>query len=268
MSLADGLASRKSREGFRVGVDDGGVAVISIDRAAKRNAITLDMWEALPSLLNDLTSVEGLRVLLITGEGDSFSAGADVRELQEVYAEASRARAYQDTNVAAEAALASFPYPTVAAIRGVCVGGGCQLAVACDVRLAADTAQFGVTPAKFGIVYPAEPTTRLTRLVGPARAKYLLYSADLISAAHALTFGLVDEVVLDADLETRALQFARTIAGRSPQTVGAAKAVINALGSNRDPNMELAAWQRATDDVREGITAFLEGRQPRFGDAR
>jgi enoyl-CoA hydratase/carnithine racemase len=74
--------------------------------------------------------------------------------------------------------------------------------------------------------------------------------------------------VSDAGLETRALQFARTIAGRSPQTVGAAKAVINALGSNRDPNMELAAWQRATDDVREGITAFLEGRQPRFGDAR
>jgi enoyl-CoA hydratase/carnithine racemase len=268
MSLADGLASRKSREGFRVGVDDGGVAVISIDRAAKRNAITLDMWEALPSLLTDLTSVDGLRVLLITGEGDSFSAGADVRELNEVYAEASRARAYQDTNVAAEAALASFPYPTVAAIRGVCVGGGCQLAVACDVRLAADTAEFGVTPAKFGIVYPAEPTTRLTRLVGPARAKYLIYSADLISAAHALTFGLVDEVVPDAELEARALRFARTIAGRSPQTVGAAKAVINALGSNRDPNMELAAWQRATDDVREGIAAFLEGRQPRFGDAR
>jgi enoyl-CoA hydratase/carnithine racemase len=268
MSLADGLAGRKSREGFRVGVDDDGVAVISIDRAAKRNAITLDMWEALPSLLTDLTSVEGLRVLLITGEGESFSAGADVRELRDIYAEPSRARAYQDTNVAAEAALASFPYPTVAAIRGACIGGGCQLAVACDVRLAADTAQFGVTPAKFGIVYPVEPTARLTRLVGPARAKYLLYSADLVGAGQALIFGLVDEVVPDAGLETRALEFARTIAARSPQTVGAAKAVINALGSKRDANMELAAWQRATDDVREGITAFLDGRKPRFGDAR
>ncbi|HEY9483824.1 MAG TPA: enoyl-CoA hydratase/isomerase family protein [Micromonosporaceae bacterium] len=268
MSLADGLAGRKSREGFRVGVDDDGVAVISIDRAAKRNAITLDMWEALPSLLTDLTSVEGLRVLLITGEGDVFSAGADVRELRDIYAEQSRARAYEDTNVAAEAALASFPYPTVAAIRGACIGGGCQLAVACDVRLAADTAQFGVTPAKFGIVYPVEPTARLTRLIGPARAKYLLYSADLVGAAQALTFGLVDEVVPDAGLETRALEFARTIAGRSPQTVGAAKAVINALGSKRDANMELAAGQRATDDVREGITAFLDGRKPRFGDAR
>lgn len=268
MSLADGLAGRKSREGFRVGVDDDGVAVVSIDRAAKRNAITLDMWEALPSLLTDLTSVEGLRVLLITGEGEVFSAGADIRELRDIYAEPSRARAYQDTNVAAEAALASFPYPTVAAIRGACIGGGCQLAVACDVRLAADTAQFGVTPAKFGIVYPVEPTARLTRLVGPARAKYLLYSADLVGAAQALTFGLVDEVVPDAGLEARALEFARTIAGRSPQTVGAAKAVINALGSKRDANMEVAAWQRATDDVREGITAFLDERRPRFGDAR
>ncbi len=126
MSLADGLAGRRSREGFRVGVDDDGVAVISIDRAAKRNAITLDMWEALPSLLTDLTSVEGLRVLLITGEGESFSAGADVRELHDIYAEPSRARAYQDTNIAAEGALASFPYPTVAAIRGACIGGGCR----------------------------------------------------------------------------------------------------------------------------------------------
>jgi enoyl-CoA hydratase/carnithine racemase len=268
MSLADGMASRKSREGFRVGLDDEGVAVISIDRASRRNAITLDMWEALPSLLTDLQTVEGLRAMLITGEGESFSAGADIHELHEIYAEPSRARAYSDTNVAAEAALASFPFPTIAVVRGSCVGGGCQLAVACDVRIAADSAQFGVTPAKFGIVYAVEPTTRLNRLVGPARAKYLLYSADLIDAATALTFGLVDEVVPEFDLERRALEFAHTIASRSPQSVGAAKAVINALGSNRDANMELAAWQRATDDVREGISAFLERRRARFGDAR
>jgi enoyl-CoA hydratase/carnithine racemase len=268
VSLADGLASRQSRAGFRVGVDDGGIAVLSIDRVAKRNAITLDMWDALPDILSDLLSVDGLRVLLVTGEGPSFSAGADVRELQEVYSEASRARAYQDTNVAAESALAGFPYPTIAAVRGACVGGGCQLAVACDVRIAADDAQFGVTPAKFGIVYPVEPTARLNRLVGPARAKYLLYSADLIDAARALTFGLVDEVVPLAELDDRAFAFARTVAARSPQTVGAAKAVINAMATKRDPNMEVAAWQRATDDVREGLNAFLEGRPPEFGDTR
>ncbi|HEY7175332.1 MAG TPA: enoyl-CoA hydratase/isomerase family protein [Micromonosporaceae bacterium] len=268
MSLADGLANEKSREGFRVGIDDAGVAVLSIDRVDKHNAITLAMWETLPDLLTDLATMDGLRVLLVTGAGTSFSAGADIRELHEVFSEASRARAYQDTNVAAESALATFPHPTIAVVRGACVGGGCQLAVACDVRIAADDARFGVTPAKFGIVYPVEPTARLTRLVGPARAKYLLYSADLIDAPQALTFGLVDEVVPVAELETRAMQFAQTVAGRSPQTIGAAKAVIGALASRRDPNMEISAWQHATDDVREGIAAYLEGRTPLFGDAR
>jgi len=268
VSLADGLADRRSREGFRVGVDDAGVAVLSIDRPDKRNAITLAMWETLPDLLADLAALDGLRVLVVTGEGSSFSAGADVRELHGVYAEASRARAYQETNVAAESSLAAFPHPTVAAIRGACVGGGCQLAVACDIRIAADDAKFGITPAKFGIVYPLEPTARLTRLIGPARAKYLLYSAELIDAGRALTYGLVDEVVAAAALDDRVRSFARTIASRSPQTVGAAKAVINALGTKRDPNMELNAWQRATDDVREGLAAFLEGRTPDFGDAR
>jgi enoyl-CoA hydratase/carnithine racemase len=266
MSLADGLASRKSREGFRVGVDDSGIGVLSIDRPANHNTITLDMWDALPELLSDLATVEGLRVLLVASEGANFSAGADVRELSEVYSEASRARAYHETNVAAEAALASFPYPTVAVIHGACVGGGCQLAVACDLRIAAEEARFGITPAKLGVIYPVEPTARLSRLVGPARTKYLLYTADLIAASQALTFGLVDEVVEDAYLDARAMELARTIASRSPETIGAAKAVINAIGSNRDPNMEVAAWHRITDDVREGIAAFLENRTPRFGD--
>src|SRR5262249_41760495 len=146
-------------------------------------------------ILSDLMSVAGLRVLIVTGEGPSFSAGADVRELREVYSEASRARSYQDTNVAAESALAGFPYPTIAAIRGGRVRGGWQRALAREVRVAADDAQFGVTASKFGIVYPVDPTARLTRLIGPARAKYLLYTADLIDAEKALTFGLVDEVV-------------------------------------------------------------------------
>jgi enoyl-CoA hydratase/carnithine racemase len=158
--------------------------------------------------------------------------------------------------------------PTVAVVHGSCVGGGCQLAVACDLRLAADTARFGLTPAKLGVLYPAEPTIRLARLVGPARAKYLLYTADLVDAARAYEFGLVDEVLPGAELDARALALAATIAGRSPQSVGAVKAVLDADAGGRDTAMALAGWQHRADDVREGIEAFRAGRPPRFGDPR
>lgn len=266
MSLSDGRVERPAPDGFRVSLGDDGIAVLTVDRPEKRNALTLGMWEALPELLADLADTPGLRVLLVGGAGESFSAGADIAELAQVYEEPARARAYHEANVAAEGAMAAFPLPTVAAVRGSCVGGGCQLAIACDVRLAAEGARFGITPARLGIVYPSEPTLRLVRLVGVARAKYLLFSAELVSAARAYEFGLVDEVVPDADLDKRALEFARTIVSRSPQSIGALKAVIEAHIIGRDPDIELAPWQRAIDDVREGLAAFLENREPRFGD--
>jgi enoyl-CoA hydratase/carnithine racemase len=268
MGLLDGRAGRDAPDGFRVGVGDDGVAVLVLDRAAKRNALTAAMWQSLPEVLADLATVPGVRVLLVTGAGAHFSAGADIDDLHEAYADPGGVHAYHSMNVAAEAALATSPIPTVAVVRGACVGGGCQLAVACDLRIAADTARFGVTPAKLGVVYPAEPTLRLARLVGPARAKYLLYTADLVDAARAVQFGLVEEVVPDAELDDRALALGRTVATRSPQSVGAVKAVIGADDEGRDPAMALAAWQHRADDVREGIEAFRAGRNPRFADVR
>ncbi|OEV15777.1 enoyl-CoA hydratase, partial [Streptomyces nanshensis] len=113
------------------------------------------------------------------------------------------ARAQQTLAVAAEEALAAFPKPTVAAVHGHCVGGGCQLAAACDLRFAAHDALFGITPAKLGIVYPASSTERLVRLVGPATAKFLLYSGELIDAERALRTGLVDEVHRGEELDER-----------------------------------------------------------------
>jgi enoyl-CoA hydratase/carnithine racemase len=267
MSLTDGRDARPAPDGFRIALGEDGIAVLTIDRPDKRNALTLGMWEALPELLADLAGVPGLRALLVTGAGETFSAGADIAELAQVYEEAARARAYHEANVAAEGAMAAFPMPTVAVVRGSCVGGGCQLAIACDVRLAADSARLGITPARLGIVYPSDPTLRLVRLVGVARAKYLLFTAELVSAARAYEFGLVDEVVPDADLDKRALEFAGTIVSRSPQTIGAVKAVIEAHLTGRDPDIELTPWQRATDDVREGLAAFLENRAPNFGEA-
>lgn len=266
MSLADGRTVKQIADGFEVAVGDDGIAVLTISREAKRNALTWDMWSALPQTLQFIGAQRHVRVLLIAGAGAHFSAGADIVELRDVYAERTRARSYHSAVVAAEAALAAFSRPTVAVVQGICVGGGCQLAVACDLRIAADTASFGLTPAKLGVVYPVEPTTRLARLVGPSRAKYLLYTAALIPASQALSFGLVEEVVPAGDLEARALALAATIASRSPQSLGAAHAVINAVASGRDPNMAITPWQHWHDDVREGLAAYIEGRTPQFAD--
>ncbi|MFC1406717.1 MULTISPECIES: enoyl-CoA hydratase/isomerase family protein [Streptacidiphilus] len=251
--------------GLRVALGEDGIAVLTLDRPEKRNALTRAMWQALPGLLRELAEEPGLRVLLVRGAGGNFSAGADIAELREVYADPATADDYHAVNVRAEEALAAFPHPTLAVLRGACVGGGCQLAVACDLRFAAPDARLGITPAKLGIVYPAVPTVRLTRLVGPARATYLLCSGELVPAATALVFGLVEEVA--EDVEARALEFARILASRSAQTQGAVKAVIAAELGGGDPRAAVAGWERASrtaPDVAEGLAAFIERRQPKF----
>ncbi|MFJ6212981.1 enoyl-CoA hydratase/isomerase family protein [Streptomyces sp. NPDC092296] len=253
--------------GLRAYAGADGVAVLLVDRPAKRNALTLAMWRGLPGLLARLAADPAVRVLLLAGSGGTFSAGADIAELLEVYADPEHADAYHRANVAAEEALAAFPHPTVAVVRGAAVGGGCQLAVACDLRFAAEDARLGITPAKLGVVYPAVPTARLTRLVGPARAKYLLFSADLVTGARAELLGLVDEAVPADRLDARALEYARTVAGRSPQTLGAVKDVVAAVAEGRDPQAAVEPWERrsrSAPDVREGLAAFLERRPPRF----
>ena len=270
--LLDGRTEQPTGvDGLRAGTGADGVAVLLIDRPAKRNALTLAMWRGLPGVLGRLAADPGVRVLLLAGTGGTFSAGADIDELLAVYADPERADAYHRDNVAAAEALAAFPRPTLAVVRGACVGGGCQLAVACDLRFAAEDARLGITPAKLGVVYPAAPTARLTRLVGPARAKYLLYSAELVAGSRAELLGLVDEAVPAERLEARALEYARAVATRSPHTLGAVKDAVAAVAAGEDPQAAVEPWERLSrraPQVREGLTAFLERRPPRFHDSR
>ena len=170
-------------------------------------------------------------------------------------------RGTQTLAVQAEEALATFPKPTLAAVRGYCVGGGCQLAAACDLRFAEDDALFGVTPAKLGIVYPASTTRRLVSLVGPATAKYLLFSGELIDTERALRTGLVDEVLPKGELGKRVAEFTRIIASRSQLTQAAAKEFATGR-TDRDAHWEEQA--HAGGDTAEGVAAFLERRAPRF----
>ncbi|GGO37115.1 enoyl-CoA hydratase/isomerase family protein [Streptomyces lasiicapitis] len=232
-----------------------GVATVVIDHQAKRNAMTADMWRALPPLLAALAADPGVRTLVLTGAGDTFCAGADISSLR---AEPGRP---QELAVRAEEALAAFPKPTLAAIRGYCVGGGCQLAAACDLRFADEGAAFAVTPAKLGIVYPASTTRRLVSLVGPSTAKYLLFSGESIDAARALRTGLVDEVLPAGELDARVKEFTRVLASRSLLTQAAAKEFAGP-GEGREAHW--AEQMRESGDTAEGVAAFLERRQPRF----
>ncbi|MFI7286055.1 enoyl-CoA hydratase/isomerase family protein [Streptomyces anulatus] len=235
-----------------------GVATVVIANPAKRNAMTTAMWRSLPELLERLAADPAVRVLVLTGAGDTFCAGADISTISTLPEIPESA---QGLAVLAEDALAAFPLPTLAAVRGYCVGGGGQLAAACDLRFAEEGASFGVTPAKLGIVYPASSTRRLVALVGPATAKHLLFSGELIGTERALRTGLVDEVLPAGGLDKRVEEYVRVLASRSLLTQAATKEFA---AGRTDRDAHWAGEARGSDDTAEGVAAFLERRAPRF----
>ncbi len=247
---------------------NGAVAVLTIDRPDKRNAMTAGMWAALPGLLETLAEDAEVRVLVVTGAGPSFCAGADISDLLGGADPEDPMAGVRRHNLAAQAALRTFPRPSVAMIRGHCIGGGVEIATSCDLRFTDPTGIFGVTPAKVGIVYTPASTKTLIDLVGPATTKYLLLSGELIDADAALRTGLVDRLVPSAQLEAEVFRFAEVLASRSGLTQRSTKEVVAALTSGRDAEPIAAAWYRRTvtsGELAEGVSAFAERRPPRFG---
>jgi enoyl-CoA hydratase/carnithine racemase len=245
----------------------GHVATLTIDRPEKRNAMTAAMWEALPELLAGLARDPAVRALVVTGAGPSFCAGADISDLLGGADVGDPMADVRRSNLAAQAALRDFPRPTVAMIRGHCIGGGVELAVACDLRFTDPTGVFGVTPAKVGIVYTPQSTAALLDLVGPSTTKYLLFSGELLDAQAALRAGLVDRVVAAADLDGEVHRLADVLASRSALSQRATKEVVAALTAGRDGLDEASRWYRetvASGELAEGVAAFTERRAPRF----
>lgn len=243
----------------------GAVGRILLDRPAKRNAMSYDMWVGLGDACSALAATDDVRVVVLRGAGDHFCAGADISEL--LAERPHGVPSFMDVNMAAEQRLATLPKPVVGVLQGDVIGGGCALAIDCDIRIAVRGSRFGITPSKLGIVYPTSSLERAVRLLGPA-AKRLLYTGDLIDADEALRIGLVDEVH-DADsVEARVDELCATLVSRSLLTQAATKEMVAAVLAHGSVPAELADhWARAVAsaaDPDEGVSAFLERRPPRF----
>ena len=196
----------------------GSVATIIFDTPERRNAISYDGWLRLGRIAASLADDGETRVVVITGSGDeAFSAGADIKDFDKIpHGLPEQARVYQAAFDAAVAAIESLAVPTVCKIKGYCVGGGCELTLAADVRVAADNARFGIPAARLGIVIGYEEMRRLVALVGPGRASYLLMSGRIVGADEALGFGLVDRVVPMADVDEYVAELAEEMSHLAP----------------------------------------------------
>jgi enoyl-CoA hydratase len=245
------------------------VATIVLNRPAKRNALTIRMWEALPSLVERAEQDSRTRVLVLRGVDQSaFAAGADIAELMELKRDIGGLERYSEAAARAEDALARCTKPTLAAIRGPCIGGGCELALACDFRLADSSASFAIPPARLGLVYAPGATRRLVDVVGLAGAKYLLLTARAIGAQDALDMRLVTRLVPAVDFEVGLTDFLRDLSKLSPTALRGMKAILSTTGeSGTEPlthSLEIARHAFHSADFEEGIRAYLERRPPAF----
>lgn len=248
---------------------EGDVAWLVLNRPEKRHALNHDMWEALPNLLRQAEADSRVKVVILASStSEAFCAGADIEEFEAKASDPEWRRRNQAAIRETQVTLARLEKPTIAAIDGVCVGGGCGLAIACDLRVAAETARLGITPAKLGLVYSLHDTKLLVDLVGPSRAKLILYTGALFGAAEARDMGLVDVLTTGPGLRETALRLAQQIAANSQHSVRATKKIVQRIleGASDDDAESTAQFFDAFDgpDLAEGVRAFREKRKPVF----
>jgi len=258
--MTDKMLSRK----------DGGVGIVTFNNPERLNAVSLDMWEATKRILDGFAADSDIRVVVLTGAGSkAFVSGADISKFESERANLEAARAYGAKSEAAFSSIAEFPKPTIAMIRGYCIGGGLGLATCCDLRICSDNSRFAVPAAKLGLGYGYAGLKRLVDIVGPAFAKEIFYTARQFDAQEALAIGLVNRVVPAAELEAYVKSVTDMICANAPLTIKAVKFTVGEIlkdesRRNVAGTVELVEQCFSSRDYFEGRSAFMEKRKPVF----
>lgn len=274
MSETSTVATGRFLEGIDlpdgIGVElQGRVLHVIFDRPERKNAMNLQMWQVLPRIIHFAEGNDQVRAVAFSGRtADSFSAGADISEFGTVRSGAANSRRYSAAVLEAESAIIGCTKPTFALVRGWCVGGGCELALACDIRIGDTTARMGITPAKLGIVYSQTSTTRLVEEVGAAWARLLLLTGEIVRADTALRISLLHEVLPPEGVEARWNAVLDRVAGGAPVTLAGAKVLVGraAAGHGQEDSVANSWYERSydSDEYRIGVTSFLAREKPDF----
>ena len=258
MTATDKMLSRK----------EGSVGYLTFNNPEKRNAVSLDMWEAAEGYMNEFRDDKNIRVVVVSGAGGkAFVSGADISKFEDERASKQASDRYNEAVDRAYGAFYDFPKPTIAMIRGFCIGGGMGLALSCDLRICTEESTFAVPAAKLSIGYRYAGLKKLVDVVGPSFAKEIFYTARQFTAQEALMMGLVNRVLPDGELETYVNEYAETIAGNAPLAVDSVKFIVGEILSDK-PDLDKAEAMVqacfASNDFIEGRRAFMEKRKPKF----
>ena len=268
--LTRDMPLREYAGGKMLAAKDEGTGVVAFNQPEKHNAMSVEMWGGLAQILDDFASDDAVRIVVLTGAGGrAFVSGADISQFEQQRADAGAQRAYDEQTAPGRHKLHGFRKPTIAAIRGYCLGGGLALAMRADLRITDSTGQFGIPAVRLGLAYGFDGLRRLVSLVGQANARMIMYTGSRMGADEALRIGLVNRVVAPQELRQCVFDLARQIAANAPLSVAAAKLGIDQVlldPAERDLEALSAATAACFDsqDYREGRTAFREKRQPHF----
>ena len=253
-----------------IGEKEGAIGWITFNNPARHNAVSMSMWQALYDVVSDFAADDAIRVIVVKGAGDrAFVSGADISEFEEKRSSPETTQAYNATSQRAAKALRDVNKPTIAMIRGYCIGGGVSTAMSCDLRIAAEGSTFAVPAAKLGLGYEYDGVRKLMDVVGPSFAKEIFYTARQFTAQEALTMGLINRLLPAEQLEQYVREYAATIAANAPLTVASIKTIV-AEALKDESQRDKALCEQVVDrcfnsaDYAEGRKAFMEKRKPKF----
>jgi enoyl-CoA hydratase/carnithine racemase len=249
---------------------EGQVGTMIFNNPERHNAVSLEMWAAATRILDDFARDDDIRVVVVTGAGGrAFVSGADISKFESERATVEAQHRYNEVAGGFYATLAELPKPSIAQIQGYCIGGGLNLAIACDLRFCTEGSRFALPAAKLGLGYGYVGLKRFVDTIGPAYTKDIFFSARQLDAQEALAMGIVNKVLPEADLPAFVTDYANTVAQNAPLTIAAIKqAAIEALKPDAQRNLklvdEMVARCFTSEDYKEGRTAFMEKRKPAF----